>query len=370
MTETIAGEHLKRTPLYDDHVALKARMVPFGGWEMPVQYEGILAEYEQTRRAAAIFDTCHMGEFVVEGDARPCGLDRLVTMSLNDLPVKSCRYGLLLNQEGGVVDDLIVFRLDKTQWFIVVNGATTRKDAFHFQKNLKKGTFFKDISSQTGKIDLQGPLARDVLKPLVAGIEKLDYYTFDYFDLLGEYVLVSRTGYTGELGYEIFYPWGKIKRVWQELLKNSNVKPAGLGARDVLRLEMGYSLYGHELEENISPLEAGLNRFIDFNKEFIGKEALLKQQEAGISRKLVGLLSDNRRTPRSGHKIYASDQQEIGLVTSGSFSPGLNAGIGLGFVRSASATQGEKIFFGDDKNKISAIITGKSFYKQGSLKNK
>ncbi len=365
----LVQEILKKTPLYEEHVALGARIVPFGGWDMPVQYEGILAEYQHTRSAVTLFDICHMGEFTIEGDCQETGLDQLVTMSLVDLPVKTCRYGLLLNNQGGAIDDLIVFRLEQNKWFIVVNGATTQKDAEHFRKNLKQPNSFKDVSSQTGKLDLQGPLSRDVLKTLAPGIEKLNYFSFDHFDLLGERALISRTGYTGELGYEIFFPWNKTKNLWQELLKNSKVKPAGLGARDVLRLEMGYSLYGHELEENISPLESGLNRFIDFNKNFIGKEALLGQKESGLSRKLIGFVCENRRTPRAGYKIYSATEQDIGVVTSGTFSPSLNLGIGLGFVQSDHGALGEKIFVGDERNKISATITGKSFHKNTSLKN-
>ena len=165
-------------------------------------------------------------------------------------------------------DDLIVFRLEERKWFLVVNGATAEKDAKHFQEHLTEGAAFKDVSFQTGKIDVQGPLSRNVLSSFVAEIEKLDYYTCDYFDLLGERVIISRTGYTGELGYEIYFPWGKTKDLWGALLEHENVKPAGLGARDILRIEMGYSLYGHELEEGISPLESGLQRFIDFEKDF------------------------------------------------------------------------------------------------------
>ena len=362
-------ETLKRTPLYENHVALNAKMVPFGGWEMPVQYEGILQEYEQTRRGVTLFDTSHMGEFLIEGDVKDSGLDRIVTMALSDMPLKTCRYGLILNEQGGTIDDTIVFRVEKDKWFIVVNGGTTTKDARYFQKYLNKNAVFKDISSSTGKLDLQGPLSREILSKFIDGIEKLNYYSFDYFKLLEENVLISRTGYTGELGYEIFFPWEKIKDLWQVLLKESQVKPAGLGARDMLRLEMGYSLYGHELSEEISPLEAGLTKFVDFTKDFIGKEALLRHKERGLSRKIVGFISENRRSPRQGHALYSSDEKEIGVVTSGSFSPHLNKGIGLGFVQSSSGAKGESIFFGENNKKNPAVISSRFFYNQGSLKS-
>ena len=362
------AETLKRTPLYEEHLALKAKMVPFGGWEMPVQYEGIIAEYEATRKRAALFDTSHMGEFIVEGDCVKTGLDRLVTLNLVDMPVKTCRYGALLNPSGGGMGDLIVFRTEKDKWFIVVNGGTTEKDAAHFRKHIIPGAF-SDISLKTGKLDLQGPQAREILKTFVPGIGKLEqYYSFDDFDFLGQKVMISRTGYTGELGYEIFVPWQDTVKFWRAILKINLVKPAGLGARDCLRIEMGYSLYGHELSDTISPLEAGLDKFIDFNKEFIGKEALVKQKEQGVKRKLIAFVSEDRRSPRAQHKIYSSDLKEIGEVASGSFAPALTRGIRLGFVRTPLPAAGEKIYFGDEKTKSAGEVAKRPFYKNGSLK--
>jgi len=358
---------LQRTPLYEEHLALNARMVPFGGWEMPVQYDGILTEHQSTREGVSIFDISHMGEFIIEGDLGETGLDEIVTMNLQDLPVHACRYGCMLNDKGGVIDDLIVFRIEKDKWFLVVNGATTQKDAAHFRAKLRVPNAFKDVSLETGKIDVQGPLSLEILSSFVANIKKLDYYTFDYFDLLDEHVLISRTGYTGELGYEIYFPWSKTADLWKALLEDTRVKPAGLGARDVLRLEMGYSLYGHELNEETSPLESGLNRFIDFDKEFAGKDVLLKQRAAGLKRKLVGVSSNSRRSPREGHKIYSQDGDEIGEITSGTFSPCLNRGIGLGFVAADKAVAGTNVAFGDDKSKVPAVFTGRSFYKGGSV---
>lgn len=376
---TATHETLKQTPLYNEHAALNARIVPFGGWEMPVQYEGILAEYEHTRKAVTLFDTCHMGEFLVRGDCRESGLDALVTMAIADMPVRSCRYGMLLNDQGGVIDDLIVFREEKEKWFIVVNGATTSKDARHFRERLKQPRAFQDISSEIGKIDVQGPLSRQILEGLIPGIEKLAYYTFDSFNLLGETVRVSRTGYTGELGYEIYSSSTTVAAIWRKLLENPEVKPAGLGARDMLRLEAGYSLYGHELNEDITPLEAGLARFVDFTKDFIGKDALLNQQKEGPRRKIAGFISDTRRAPRQGQKIYAATGETagmvtsvppapIGTVTSGTFSPHCQRGIGLGFVPAGLAGAGQKVYFGDDNHKNSAIISSRTFYKNGSLK--
>ena len=363
------ADKLLRSPLHEEHIKLNAKMVPFGGWDMPVQYEGILQEHQQTRSASAIFDISHMGEFIVKGDCFKNGLDKIVTMSLEDMPVNTSRYGMMCNDKGGVIDDLIIFRLEEEKWFLVVNAATTAKDAEHIRKNLNNSGEFENVSSQTGKIDIQGPLSRDVLKELVPDIERLEYFKFDFFDFLGEKVLISRTGYTGELGYEIFYPWEKTAELWQKLLADDRVAPAGLGARDILRLEKGYSLYGHELSEKITPLEAGLNRFIDLNKEFIGKAALISQIETEVSCKNVGFVSATRRSPREGQKIYSVTGEEIGLVSSGTFSPCINKGIGLGFVQTDFTAKDTPVLFGGEKQKSEAVISAKIFYKGGSLKD-
>ncbi len=359
---------LKTTPLYEEHLALHARMVPFAGWEMPVQYDGILTEYEHTRKKTAIFDTSHMGEFILEGDHLKSGLDQVVSMRLKDMPLKTCRYGLMLNAQGGVIDDLIVYRIDQEKWMIVVNAADIDKKAAHFERHLTPQARFTDRSQQTGKLDIQGPTSRDFLSSFVEGIENLDYYTFDDFEFLGEKVIISRTGYTGELGYEIYCPWSRTSALWRALLKGTSAKPAGLGARDVLRIEMGYSLYGHELSESITPWEAGLAKFIDLEKDFVGKGSLLEQKKSGVKRKIVYFISEDRRSPRAHHKICSQDQNEIGEVTSGTFSPSLFKGIGMGFVESRSGEKGEKIFIGDEKNKIEARVTTKPFYKNGTFR--
>lgn len=362
------NESLKRTPLYGEHIRLNAKMVPFGGWDMPVQYEGILAEYDDTRKRVSVFDTSHMGEFLVEGGAQESGLDRLVTQSLEDLPIHSCRYGVMLNEQGGVIDDLIVFRLAEKRWFIVVNAGTMPNDAEHFQRHLTPGAKFTNLSAATAKIDVQGPQSRELLASFIPGIERLNYYTFDEFMILGEKVLVSRTGYTGELGYELYYPWDKMVSLWQEVLRRG-AKPAGLGARDVLRLEMGYCLYGHELSQEISPLAAGLNPFIDWEKDFIGKNVLQNTRQSGITKKAVGFISESRRAPRAGQKIYCAEGKAVGVVTSGSFSPALLRGIGLGFVENTQAVAGQTIFFGEATGRTAAQISKKPFYKQGTCKN-
>ncbi len=361
---------LKQTPLYPDHVHLKAKMVPFGGWSMPVQYGGILDEYAQCRKAAALFDICHMGEFVVEGDRALSSLQGIVTANLDTLAIHRSRYCLMLNEQGGVIDDLIVFRLSDKKFFLVVNAANIDKDFCYLQKAIGSKVHCVNISSETGKLDLQGPYAREALVQLCPDIGKLKYFQSDTFSLLGEECLISRTGYTGELGYEIFYPWSKTKIVWQKILENDKVKPAGLGARDILRIEMAYSLYGHELSESISPLEAGLESFVNLDKEFVGRNALLKQKKEGLMRRIVYFTSVDRRSPRLGHKLFSLDGQEVGEVTSGTFSPALQKGIGIGLVSSGANLSKESIFFGlDQKNRVAGLLCQKPFYKQGTLKN-
>ncbi len=358
---------LKQTPIYNEHLRLQAKMVPFGGWDMPVQYESIIAEYKAVRQDVAVFDICHMGEFIIEGDARSTGLDRIVTQSLNDLPVQSCRYGAMLNSQGGVIDDLIVFRLQPEKWMLVVNGSTIEKDKAHILGQLKDPACFQDISDRTGKLDVQGPCSREFLKPLLAGIEKLSYYTFAEFSLLDERVIVSRTGYTGELGYEIYISAEKVVALWQKLLE-LGAQPAGLGSRDVLRIEMGYSLYGHELDDGRSPLEAGLNPFICWDKDFIGKPALLKQKESGLKYKVVCFVSDSRRSPREGLDVYDAAGSLAGKVSSGTFSPALSRGIGLAFVERAGVEVGQQISFGHDDMRTPAQVVSRPIYKNGSLK--
>ena len=260
---------------------------------------------------------------------------------------------------------------------IVVNAGTIEKDKKQFLSNLSKDSDFKDISNITGKIDIQGPLSREALMPFASAAQKISYYSFIETDILGERCIVSRTGYTGELGFEIYASQGTTRTVWNKLLQDKKVKPAGLGARDVLRLEMGYSLYGRDINEDTTPLEAGLEKFIDLNKDFIGKDALLRQKKSGNkhspasrdagNRSRIFLATTSRRSPRHDHKIYFDDK-EIGIVTSGSFSPHLEKGIGMGFVRAPLQT-GSKISVGDSHLKIEAVTCDKPFVKKTSLRN-
>jgi aminomethyltransferase len=361
-------EKLKTTPLNARHRGLNALMAPFGGWDMPIQYAGIIAEHGWCREKAALFDICHMGEFLFEGDFEGGGLEDVFTFSVKTIPVGRSRYGFLLNEQGGVIDDLIVFRLTGNKALIVVNAATIAKDFCVIKSRLRSG-LFTDITDETGKIDLQGPLARQVLVEVFGEqIARIPYFTFIPMQLLGCEAIVSRTGYTGELGYEIFLPAGKAGELWDLLLRDERVKPAGLGARDVLRLEMGYSLYGHDIDESITPLEAGLEGFVKFGKEFVGKQALLRQKEQGLARQKVAFKVDGRRSPRQHYDILCSGET-VGSVTSGVFSPMLGRGIGIGLVKPEAAGIGAQLTICHERVSMEATVCELPFYCGGSLRS-
>lgn len=356
---------LKKTPLTDEHQRLGAKLAPFGGWLMPIQYSGIIAEHAWTRAEASIFDICHMGEFTIRADALASALDRIVTFDLATLKVGSCRYGFMLNDAGGIMDDLIVYRIADSHWMVVVNAATIDSDEAHFRKHLSPGTDFKNVSSALGKLDLQGPRSLDVLKSLVGpGAADLGYYTFGYFSILGEKIIISRTGYTGELGYELYISADKVKELWNKLLTDARVKPAGLGARDTLRLEMAYPLYGQDLTADTTPLEAGKGKFVNMKKDFIGKAALSNKSKP--ARRLINFTALSRRAPRHNYRIF-SGGKDVGIVTSGSFSPSLSCGIGMGYA-DLTCVSGSRIMLKASDIEIPATVTEGPFYKKGTAK--
>lgn len=361
-------EQLAITPLNAHHRALGALMAPFGGWEMPIQYEGIIAEHRWCREQAALFDICHMGEFLFKGDILASGMEELFTFSVLSIPVGRSRYGFLLNDQGGIIDDLIVFRLAADQVMVVVNAATAPHDFQVIRSRLRNGDLV-NISAATAKLDLQGPRSREVLSAVCGDqIAGLPYFRFVAMDLLGVPAVISRTGYTGELGYEIFLPVSIVAEVWELLLADPRVKPAGLGARDLLRLEMGYSLYGSDLNEQITPLEADLAAFVDFTTSFVGKEALLKQQNNGLARRKIAFTVNSRRAPRHGYQIQAKGRA-IGEVTSGAFSPMLGCGIGLGYVEVDYAALGTSVDICHERVSLTATVCSLPFYHGGSLRS-
>lgn len=360
-------EQTKPTPLNSRHRALGALMAPFGGWDMPIQYEGIIAEHRWCREKAALFDICHMGEFIYEGDFVAGGLEDVFTMSVTSIPVGRSRYGFLLNGQGGIIDDLIVFRLAEDKAMIVVNAATADNDFSVILSRLTGGSF-TNITAATGKLDIQGPLSREALAAAIGGqVASLPYFKFTTMTILGVEAIVSRTGYTGELGYEIFLPAEKTAELWDLLLTDERVRPAGLGARDVLRLEVGYSLYGSDIDESTTPLEAGLEMFVNFDTEFVGKEALVKQKEAGITRRKVAFRVTSRRSPRHHYEICRGEDI-VGSVTSGVFSPMLGCGVGIGFVAAGEYPEGSLLTIRHERTSMEAQVCGLPFYGKGSLR--
>lgn len=353
---------LKRTSLYEKHKELGAKNIGFCGWDMPVQYEGILKEHDACRNNAALFDTSHMGEFFFEGNILFSGINNAVTIDLLTLPVGKCKYGFILNDQGGVIDDTIVYKADKDRLMFVVNASRIDVDFDTIRSQVESGDFI-NASEHTSKIDLQGPKSREILENLLhVRLDELKYFSFTEADILGSYALLSRTGYTGELGYELYLDNTVAPKVWDKLIK-LGATPAGLGARDVLRLEMGYSLYGQELDENTTPLEAGLGVFVQESSYYKGKEALDKQREEGIKKKLIAFKTNSKRAPRHDFTI-TQEEKEIGKVTSGTYSPSVGSGIGLGYIDIKEFDETKPFEIKTDRGSIEVTLTTLPFYKK------
>lgn len=355
---------MKKTILYDQHIALKAKMAPFGGFDMPIQYEGIIKEHLATRREATIFDTCHMGEFRVSGPDALADLERIISSDVGSLKPGRCRNGFFCNENGGVVDDLIVYRFGDREFMIVVNAGTQDGDYEWLRSHLSKNTQSVNISAETAKIDLQGPGAPKIFAQLARGpISDFAAYQHRSFEILGEKMLVSRTGYTGEIGFEIYCSSARAADVWQECMK-LGAKPAGLGARDTLRLEMCFPLYGHELNDQRNVAESGFEKLISTTKEFIGSAAV--RDPSRSPSRLSAILLEGRRSARSGDVICDPAGTEIGKVTSGSYSPSLERAIAMGYVRKESSSPGTSVRIKAERLELSGTIVDKPFYKGGT----
>ena len=356
------------TPLYEKHIQAGGRMVDFAGWLLPIQYESMLGEHRHCRTETSLFDTCHMGQFRITGPTAAAELSRALTQNAEILPVGRGKYGFLLNDAGGVIDDTILLRLSKENFLLVVNAGTAAKDEAVLRERLDEASF--TIQTDWGKLDVQGPTSRDILAPLV----QADLTTLTYFGCCQTVVndtpcILSRTGYTGELGYEIFLPAEALPNLWDRLLEQPNVKPAGLGARDSLRLEMGYPLYGHELSAEITPIEAGFARYIDPFGPYVGAGAIRKVIQACLARTLVALRSEQRRPFRDGDLILAEDKQ-VGRITSGAFSPSLEVAIGMGFVPAQYAQAGIELIIRTARAEIPVTVAEAPFYKKGTCRKR
>ncbi len=343
---------MKNTPFTDKHIALGAKMAEFAGYNMPISYTGINDEHATVRKNAGVFDVSHMGEFMLKG---PDALDLIQRVTSNDAsklnaPGKA-QYSCLPNEQGGIVDDLLVYAIEPNNvYMLVVNASNIEKDWNWISKHNTKGVEMHNISDKTGLLAVQGPKAVEYMQELTdMDITNLKYYTFVKGTFAGvENVVVSATGYTGAGGVEIYFEDkdGAGDKIWNEIFRvggPKGMKPIGLGARDTLRLEMGFCLYGNDIDDTTSPLEAGLGWITKFAKDFTAREILEKQKAEGVSRKLVGFEMVEKGIPRHHYKIQSNAGEEIGFVTSGTQSPSLNKAIGMGYVRKDLATEGSEI---------------------------
>ena len=356
---------LKTVPLDSFHRHHGAKMVPFAGYEMPVQYKaGIMTEHTHTRTKAGLFDVSHMGEFFVRG---PQALDLIQRISTNDaskLTPGKIQYSCMPNEDGGIVDDLLVYCISEVEYMLVVNGSNLEKDWAWVNKH---NTFECTLENRSDKISLlaiQGPKAVEFLQQFTdTNLSEITYYTFEHGRFCGvDDILISATGYTGSGGFEIYMPNAAAHQIWDTLI-GSGLKPAGLGARDTLRLEMGYCLYGNDIDETTSPIEAGLGWITKFTKDFINATALAVQKEAKPARRLVAFELNERGIPRQGYDIIDADGNIIGNVTSGTMSPCLQKGIGMGYVAGAFAKSGTQIHVQIRKKAIPATVVKLPFYK-------
>lgn len=364
---------LKRTPLYEQHAALGAKLVPFAGFEMPVQYPtGITAEHRAVREAAGLFDVSHMGEFIVTG---PQALDLIQRVAVNDaskVEIGQAQYSAMCLETGGVVDDLIVYRF-ADRWMLVVNASNLDKDLAWIRAHADGlDVQVDDRSDRTGLVAIQGPAARDILRPLASlDVDQVRYYRFAEGAVAGIPAVISGTGYTGEDGFELYVTASDAPALWQALMEagaGRGLIPAGLGARDSLRLEVGYPLYGNDLDAEHTPLESGLGWITKLDKgDFVGRDALLRQKDGGVPRRLVGIRVVGKAFPRHGYPVLA-DGQPVGVVTSGTVSPSLGYGVAMGYVPPELSKPDTPLQLDVRGKAVDAVVQRPPFYTQGSIR--
>jgi aminomethyltransferase len=360
---------MKFTALQSTHEALGAKMVPFAGYNMPVQYEGVNSEHQTVRNNVGVFDVSHMGEFLIEG---PNALDLIQTVSSNDaskLTVGKAQYSCLPNEEGGIVDDLIIYKVKEETYLLVVNASNIEKDWDWIVSKNTMGAEMKNISDAYSLLAIQGPKAVEAMQTLSSvDLSSIAFYNFVVTDFAGiEHVIISATGYTGSGGFEIYCKNSEVKQVWDKVLEagaSYGIKPIGLAARDTLRLEMGYCLYGNDIDDQSSPIEAGLGWITKFTKPFTNSEALKTEKEEGPKRRLVGFELLERGIPRKDYTVEDAFGNVIGTVTSGTMAPSLGKGIGMGYVLSDRAAVGTEIRIVIRKQKVPAKVVKLPFYKK------
>ncbi|AIS62577.1 glycine cleavage system aminomethyltransferase GcvT [Listeria ivanovii] len=357
---------LLKTPIHPLYEKYGAKTIDFGGWDLPVQFSGIKAEHEAVRTKAGLFDVSHMGEIIVEGAESTAYLQYLLSNDIEKIKIGKAQYNIMCYENGGTVDDLVVYRLSETKYVLVVNAANTEKDFDWIVKNVRGDVTVSDVSSKYGQLALQGPDAEKILAKLTnIDLNAISFFGFvEDAEIAGVKTIISRSGYTGEDGFEIYMPSDDATKVFEAIMAEK-VLPIGLGARDTLRLEAVLALYGQELSKDITPLEAGLNFAVKLKKEadFIGKEALIKQKEAGLTRKLVGIELIERGIPRHDYPVFL-DGKQIGVVTSGTQSPTLGTNIGLALIDIAHTELGQEIEIGIRNKKVKAKVVATPFYKR------
>lgn len=359
---------IKNIALYAHHVELGAKMVPFAGFNMPVQYSGINDEHETVRKSVGVFDVSHMGEFILKGEKAMDLIQKISSNDVSKLYDGKIQYAYIPNETGGIVDDFLIYRIDEQTYLLVVNASNIEKDWNWISKYNNYGVEIKDISDKTSLFAVQGPKAADALQPLTdIELAKMEYYTFKKCVFAGvDNVLISATGYTGAGGFEIYVNNDDAKKVWDAIFEAGaayGIKPIGLGARDTLRLEMGFCLYGNDIDDNTSPFAAGLGWVTKFTNDFVNSENLKAEKEKGIPEKLVGFEMLDRGVPRHNYDIVDTAGNKIGRVTSGTQSPTLRKSIGLGYVRTDFSKEGTDIYISIRNKSVKAVVKKPPFIK-------
>ncbi|MFM6975341.1 MAG: glycine cleavage system aminomethyltransferase GcvT [Sphingobacteriaceae bacterium] len=359
---------MKNTALTQTHIALGAKMVPFAGYNMPVQYAGINIEHETVRKAVGVFDVSHMGEFILKGDQALNLIQKVTSNDAAKLYDGKVQYSCLPNTTGGIVDDLLVYRIDDKTYMLVVNASNIEKDWDWISKYNTYGVDMKNISDRTSLLAVQGPKAAEALQNLTeVDLSAMEYYTFEKGKFAGiDNVIISATGYTGAGGFELYFDNEHADHIWKAIFEAGaafGIQPIGLGARDTLRLEMGFCLYGNDIDDTTSPLEAGLGWITKFTKDFVNSDHLATQKQAGVSRKLIGFEMIDRGIARHDYEICDAAGNTIGKVTSGTQSPSLQKAIGLGYVLTDFAKEGTEIFIKIRESLVKAQLVKFPFYK-------
>lgn len=359
---------MKNTALTTIHEQLGAKLVPFAGYNMPVSYEGVNAEHETVRKGVGVFDVSHMGEFLITGPNALALIQKVTTNDASKLVDGQAQYSCLPNNDGGIVDDLIIYRLEAEKWLLVVNASNIEKDWNWISSHNTMGAEMKDLSEGYSLLAIQGPKAIEAMQSLTSeDLAAIKFYTFKVSDFAGiPNVIISATGYTGSGGFEIYCKNEEVAQVWEKVFEagaDFGIKPIGLAARDTLRLEMGYCLYGNDIDDTTSPFEAGLGWITKFTKDFVNAESLKKEKEHGPERRLIAFELDERGIPRHGYDIVDGNGKTIGVVTSGTMSPSLGKGIGMGYVPTIFRDPGTQIHIQIRKNAVPATIVKLPFYK-------